>query len=262
MTFLTTRPPAPKASPRPLTPLNPRKWSRGAAGAQPPGTAPAGHDAAADRPCPAGKPQSGPKSGGSKASCWPCAASRPRDLRQGVAGRAVEDQFLGLVGDHAVQAARGRGSADPPATGRTGRRGGCPPDRRPAAWRPASASRTASCFVSGVAGDQTRPSQNRGKFGKARLAAVDMDPPELGAAAQQRETPCPGLSSPPRSKAHFSRCCWSRSVSVNMDRPSGRASRRPRRARRSARRRPRRRAAGCRRRRPRRFSSSPGTLAS
>ena len=75
-------------------------------------------------------------------------------------------------------------------------------------------------------------------LGERHLTSMDVHPAEFGAAVQHWEH-LAGLSSALGSKAHLSRCCCLRSFSVNWC-PSGRASRRRRRARRSAPHRPRR----------------------
>ncbi len=102
------------------------------AGAATARTAAAGHDARR-RGCPLvrGLAHSGPKSGGSKASCWPL-GQHGLDLGHGRARRDGQDQLLGLVGDHR-SGPRGRGPRRPP-----------PADRRDGASQRRSAP--ASCW--------------------------------------------------------------------------------------------------------------------
>src|SRR5258708_36821217 len=56
--------------------------------------------------------------------------------------------------------------------------------------------------------------QNRGRSGKANLPAWTCMRPSSGQRCRGGNT-FPGLTSPSASKAHFSPCCWFRSISLN-----------------------------------------------
>jgi len=59
------------------------------------------------------------------------------------------------------------------------------------------------------------PAQEPRQFRESELAAVDVHAAKFGAAMQVGNT-LPGLSRPCASNAHFSRCCWLRSISLNI----------------------------------------------
>ena len=89
MTFLTTRPPAFIASPRPVTAWTPRKWSRAPPALMRLEPARLQANTPPMLAAPAREPSSGPRSGGSKASCWSFSASAVSISASGVPGPAL-----------------------------------------------------------------------------------------------------------------------------------------------------------------------------